>query len=65
MTPMYLAFIWIGGGVVVGCYLIPDYALTTDRVVAAISQFPHGDALMVAGDFNNDLAEPEVHPCDK
>ena len=41
-----------------GCYLVPDYASTIERVVAAISQFPHGAALMVEGDFNTELAEP-------
>ena len=43
---------------VVGCYLVPDYASTVECVVAAISQFPHGAALMVAGDLNTDLDEP-------
>ena len=43
---------------VVGCYLVPEYASTIERVVAAISQFPHGATLMVEGDFNTEPAEP-------
>ena len=43
---------------VVGCYFVPHYASTIERIIAAIRKFPHGAALMVSGDFNNDLAKP-------
>ena len=42
-----------------GCYLIPDYASTIEFVVLAINQRPHGDALLVAGDFDANLAAQE------
>ena len=39
--------------------MVPDDASTVEEVVAAISQQPQGDALMVVGDFNTDLSALE------
>ena len=43
---------------IMGCYLDPDYDLNLEGVVAAISQRPRGAALLVARNFNSDLAAP-------
>ena len=42
-----------------GCYLAPDDTLTIESVVAALKERPVGAKLLVAGDFNANLAEPE------
>ena len=42
-----------------GCYTYPDYTSTIKHVVTAIGQFPHWDALLVAGHFNLDLVTPK------
>ena len=44
---------------IVGCYLTPDDTSTIERVVEALNERPKGDELLVAGDFNADLAEQE------
>ena len=44
---------------IVGCYLAPNYTLTMERVVEALQSRPRGAELLVAGDFNVDLATPE------
>ena len=44
---------------IVGCYLAPNYASTIERVVTALKERPRGAKLLVAGDFNVNLAEPE------
>ena len=44
---------------IVGCYLNPDDNSTIESVVAALKERPRGAKLMVAGDFNVNLAEPE------
>ena len=44
---------------IVGCYLSPDDKFTTGRVFAVISQRSCRAALVVARDFNTDLAAPE------
>ena len=44
---------------IVGYYLAPDNTLTIESVVAALKDRPRGAELMVAGDFNSNLAEPE------
>ena len=44
---------------IVGCYLAPDKTLTVENVVAALKEFPMGAELLVTGDFNVNLAEPE------
>ena len=46
---------------IVGYYLAPDDASTIEDVVAAVSKQPRGVALLVAGNFNTDLAAPEGH----
>ena len=43
----------------VGCYLDPDNTLTIERVVEALNERPKGARLLVAGDFNANLEEPE------
>ena len=52
----------LGGGrswFVMGCYLAPDEASSIERVVGSICQCPQETALLVAGDFNANLVEPE------
>ena len=44
---------------IVGCYLAPDNTSTIESVVAALKDIPRGVELLVAGDFNVNLAEPE------
>ena len=44
---------------IVGCYLALDDTLTIESVVAALKERPRGAKLLVAGDFNTNLAEPE------
>ena len=43
---------------IVGCYLDSDNVLTIEDVVAAISKWPQGAALLLVGDFNTNLAAP-------
>ena len=42
-----------------GCYLAPDDTLTIESVVATLKERPRGAKLLVVGDFNVNLAEPE------
>ena len=42
-----------------GCYLAPNDTSTIERVVEALGEGPKGAELMVAGDMNVNLAEPE------
>ena len=44
---------------IVGCYVAPDNTSTIDTVVAALKEFPRGTELLVAGDFNVNLSDPE------
>ena len=44
---------------IVVCYLAPDNTLTIESVVAALKERPCGAELLVAGDFNVKLSEPE------
>ena len=48
-----------------GCYLDPDDTSTIEDIVAAIRQCPQGAALLVVGDFNTNLADPEGQARDK
>ena len=41
------------------CYLAPDDTSTIESVVAVIKERPRGAKLLVAGDFNVNLVEPE------
>ena len=43
-----------------GCYLTPGDALAIESVVTSIDQHPRRTKLLVAGNFNADLAGPEV-----
>ena len=43
----------------VGCYLAPNDTSTIDSVVAELKELPRGAELLVAGDFNVNLEEPE------
>ena len=43
-------------------YIVPSDFAIIKGVVAAFGQRPHGPALMAAGDFNANLAEPEGNP---
>ena len=49
------------GWYILGCYLAPDNASTIEDVVAAIGKRPQGATLIVFGDFNSNLVEPEGH----
>ena len=42
-----------------GCYFDPDDPSTIESVIAALKDRPRGDKLLVAGDFNVKLSEPE------
>ena len=42
-----------------GCYLAPNDTLTIESVVAALKERPMGAGLLVSGEFNANLAEPE------
>ena len=44
---------------IVGCYLAPDNTSTIERVVEALRARPKGVELLVAGDLNTNLADPE------
>ena len=44
---------------IVGCYLAPNDTSTMERVVEALRSQPRGAELLVAGDFNVNLATPE------
>ena len=44
---------------IVGCYLAPADTSTIESVVAALKERPRGAELLVVGDFNANLAEPE------
>ena len=44
---------------IIGCYLIPDNTLTIYIFVAALNERPQGAELLVAGDFNVKLLDPE------
>ena len=44
---------------IVGCYLAPDDTSTIDSVIAALKELPRGAELLVAGEFNVNLVEPE------
>ena len=42
-----------------GCYLAPDDTSTIERFVEALKERPKGAELLVAGDMNTNLADPE------
>ena len=44
---------------IVGCYLAPDDTSAIDSVVAALKELPRGTKLLVAGDLNVKLSDPE------
>ena len=44
---------------IVGEYIAPKDTATMDRIVEAIRRNPRGVELLVAGDFNVDIAAPE------
>ena len=48
-----------------GCYLASDDASTIEDVVRSISQLPRVVVLLVASDFNADLADPERNVWDE
>ena len=45
---------------IIGCYLAPDNTSTIERVVAALKDRPKGTALVVSGDLNTALEDPEI-----
>ena len=44
---------------IVGCYLAPNNPFIIESVVAALKERPRGAKLLVAGDLNVNLADPE------
>ena len=44
---------------IIGCHLAPDDTLAIESVVAALKERPRGAALLVAGELNTTLNEPE------
>ena len=46
-----------------GCYIVPNDASTIEDIVAAISRRPQGAELLVNGNLNEDLDEPEGTTC--
>ena len=49
----------VGRWYIIGCYLAPDDTSTIESVVAALKERPRGTALIVAGDLNTTLTDPE------
>ena len=45
---------------IIGCYLSPDDTSTIESVVAALKERPWGAELLVAGDLNINMEDPEV-----
>ena len=67
-SPSVVNFKLISGGQrwhVVDCCIAPDEASTIDAVVAAIGHHPHGEELLVAREFNSDLAASEWNASNK
>ena len=46
-----------------GCYISPYNASTIEDIIASIRRRPQGAELLVAGNFNADLASPEGIAC--
>ena len=44
---------------IIGCYLAPNDTSTIDIIVAALKERPRGTALLVVGDLNTTLTDPE------
>ena len=44
---------------IIGCYLAPNDTSTIESVVAALKERPRGAALLVTGDLNTTLTEPD------
>ena len=44
---------------IIGCYLALENTLTIESVVAALKERPRGAKLLVAGDLNINLEDPE------
>ena len=44
---------------IIGCYLAPDNTSRIESVVAALKERPRGTALIVVGDLNSTLSDPE------
>ena len=44
---------------IIGCYLAPDNTFSIEHVIAALKDRPKGTALLVAGDFNTELENPD------
>ena len=44
---------------IIGCYFAPNYTSTIESVVAALKEWTWGTALIVAGDLNTTLSDPE------
>ena len=44
---------------IIGCYLAPDKTSTIESVVAVLKDWPRGTSLLVVGDLNTKLTEPE------
>ena len=44
---------------IIGCYLSPEDTSTIERVVVALNERPKGTALVVAGDLDTALDDPE------
>ena len=44
---------------IIVCYLAPDNTSTIESVVVALKEIPQGTALVVAGDLNTTLDDPE------
>ena len=66
--PKFVSFQLVSGGQrwhVVGCYISPDDASTIEAVVSTIIQHPRREQLLVAGDFNTNLAAPYGNMCDE
>ena len=60
--PNFIGFQLVTGArrwYIVGCYLSPDDTSMIERVVEALRKRPKGAELLVAGDMNANLADPE------
>ena len=47
---------------IIGCHLAPNDTSTIESVVAALKEQPQGTALIVVGDLNTTLTDPENDP---
>ena len=61
-SPNFFGFQLVTGArrwYIIGCYLAPDDTLKIESIVATLTDCPRGAALLVTGDLNTMLTDPE------